>query len=199
MQRRNSIRSLALMFAMAAASACVTVNIYFPAPQVREAAEQIVEETWGDAAKDASVQPRSSLSPGRLLAMASSLLVADAHAADPDVNVSTPAIRALKDAIKARSAQLRPYMNSGAVGIDRGGVLVARDLAGLDLAGKAAVRRLVEAENRDRTQLYREIAAANGYGSERVRDIQQIFAETWVAKAEPGWWVQDAGGTWRRR
>ena len=31
-------------------AACITVNIYFPAPEVRRAAEEIVEETWGDAA-----------------------------------------------------------------------------------------------------------------------------------------------------
>lgn len=29
-------------------AACVTVNVYFPAPEVRAAAEEIVEETWGD-------------------------------------------------------------------------------------------------------------------------------------------------------
>ena len=28
-------------------SACVTVNIYFPAAAVERAAEQIVKETWG--------------------------------------------------------------------------------------------------------------------------------------------------------
>ncbi len=31
-------------------SACITVNIYFPAPEVRLAAEQIVDETWGEQA-----------------------------------------------------------------------------------------------------------------------------------------------------
>ena len=29
-------------------SACVTVNIYFPAAAVERAADQIVKETWGD-------------------------------------------------------------------------------------------------------------------------------------------------------
>ena len=31
-------------------TACVTVNIYIPAPEVRRAAEEIVDETWGDTA-----------------------------------------------------------------------------------------------------------------------------------------------------
>jgi uncharacterized protein len=30
-------------------SACVTVNIYFPAAAVERAADQIVKETWGGA------------------------------------------------------------------------------------------------------------------------------------------------------
>ena len=33
-------------------SACVTVNIYFPAAAVERAAEQIVKETWGDPSKN---------------------------------------------------------------------------------------------------------------------------------------------------
>ena len=34
-------------------SACVTVNIYFPAAAVERAADQIVKETWGGPAKPA--------------------------------------------------------------------------------------------------------------------------------------------------
>ncbi|HYC53798.1 MAG TPA: YdbL family protein [Candidatus Binatia bacterium] len=179
---------------VAAAASCVTVNIYFPAPEVRQAAEQIVDETWGPH------QERRSQRGASILSLIASLLApASAQAATPDVNVSTPAIRAIKDSIKARAPQLKPHMASGAVGIAKDGMLATRDLGGLDLAGKATVRRLVEAENRDRAQLYKEIAAANGFGSERVRDIQGIFAETWAAKAEAGWWVQDAAGSWRQR
>ena len=34
-------------------SACVTVNIYFPAAAVERAADQIVKETWGGPAEPA--------------------------------------------------------------------------------------------------------------------------------------------------
>jgi hypothetical protein len=51
--RRRSGYPLALAAGLVApalfAMACVTVNIYFPAPEVREAAEKIVDETWGAA------------------------------------------------------------------------------------------------------------------------------------------------------
>jgi hypothetical protein len=41
-------------------SACVTVNIYFPAAAVERAADQIVKETWGGReTSDTVPQPRS--------------------------------------------------------------------------------------------------------------------------------------------
>lgn len=186
-------------FAMASlATACVTVNIYFPAPEVREAAERIVDETWGEAAAPAP-GPRSSLPRSVLVVAARLLSPAEAHAADVDVNVSTAAIRAIKDAMKQRATQLKPHLASGAVGVGKDGMLVVRDGGATDLATKATVRRLVDAENKDRDALYREIATANNYGAERVGDIRSIFAQTWKEKAEAGWWVQGADGAWKKK
>jgi len=180
------------------AMACVTVNIYFPAPEVREAAEKIVDETWGGAGPAPAPGSQSSLA-GRLLMAAASLVVpGDAHAADVDVNVSTAAIRSLKEGMRQRASELKPHLASGAVGIGASGQLVVRDEAAMDLASKAKVKRLVDAENKDREDLYKEIASANNYGSERVGDIRRIFSQTWKDKAEPGWWIQD-GGTWRQK
>jgi uncharacterized protein YdbL (DUF1318 family) len=76
---------------------------------------------------------------------------------------------------------------------------VERGGAATDLATKAKIRRLVDAENKDRESLYREIASANNYGAERVGDIRAIFAQTWKEKAEPGWWIQAADGGWRQK
>lgn len=202
LSRRHRSRARLLLPGLlsAALSACVTVNIYFPAPEVREAAEQIVEETWGSPAPaPAAPGPQSRMLRGLLLAAATLLSPAEAHAADVDVNVSTASIRALKESMRQRAAQLKPHLASGHVGIGRDGMLVERDASGADLATKAKVRRLVDAENRDREALYREIAAANNYGSERVDDIRRIFAQTWKDKAEPGWWIQDASGAWKRK
>jgi uncharacterized protein YdbL (DUF1318 family) len=78
-------------------------------------------------------------------------------------------------------------------------MLVGREAAGLDLAAKASVRRLVDAENKDRESLYREIASANHFGAERVADIRAIFAQTWKDKAEAGWWIQSADGSWKQK
>ncbi|MFN2425056.1 MAG: DUF1318 domain-containing protein [Candidatus Binatia bacterium] len=180
------------------AMACVTVNIYFPAPEVREAAEQIVDETWGGPAA-AVPGPQSGVAGRVLLAVVGSLLPAEAHAADVDVNVSTAGIRALKEGMKQRSGELKPFLASGGVGIGKDGLLVQRDAGAMDLATKARVRRLVDAENKDREALYREIASANKYGAERVADIRSIFAQTWKDKAERGWFVQGSDGSWKKK
>jgi uncharacterized protein YdbL (DUF1318 family) len=145
--------------------------------------------------------------PGKQSAIAQRILVAalgvisvgEAAAAEVDVNVSTASIRALKDGMRQRAAELKPYLAGGGVGIGNNGALVVREVAGMDLAAKAKVRRLADAENKDREALYREIAAANNYGAERVSDIRAIFAQAWTDKAEPGWWVQGADGAWRQK
>lgn len=196
----SRLRHAALLVPAFVAMACVTVNIYFPAPEVREAAERIVDETWGSTPANAPAPgPRSSLTARVLVAAMVAISPRDAAASDVDVNVSTAAIRALKDAMKQRAADLKPLLGSGSVGIGKDGMLVAREPAGLDLATRAKLRRLVDAENKDRQALYREIASANNFGAERVGDIRGIFAQTWKEKAEAGWWVQGADGAWKRK
>lgn len=180
--------------------ACVTVNIYFPAPEVREAAERIVDETWGgQPSGKAAPGPQSSVLARIVVAASAVLTPGEAVASDVDVNVSTAAIRALKDGMKQRAEELKPLLRSGSVGVGRDGLLLARDTGAPDLAARAKIRRLVEAENKDREALYREIASANNFGSARVADIRTIFAQTWKDKAEPGWWIQAADGSWRQK
>jgi uncharacterized protein YdbL (DUF1318 family) len=197
--RRGGAAFVAGLFAPAFFTmACVTVNIYFPAPEVREAAEKIVDETWGGATPPAPGK-QSSLAGRLLLAAACVVSPREAEAADVNVDVSTAAIRALKDGMKQRAAELKPQLASGSVGIGKDGLLVVRDAAALDLASKARVKRLVDAENKDREELYKEIASANNFGAERVADIRTIFAQTWKDKAEPGWWIQSAAGAWSQK
>jgi len=179
--------------------ACVTVNIYFPAAAVERAADQIVKETWGNPPEKAKKeQPQSRfVNPEAVRAMFN--LVNEAHAQEADINVSNPAIRALKDSIKNRSAAIKPYMDRGNVGISRDGLLTVRTTEGLNLKERAEAQQLVDAENRDREALYVEIAKANNIARESVPKIKAIFARSWIEQAQPGWWVQDAQGNWKKK
>ncbi|HEX5023474.1 MAG TPA: YdbL family protein [Candidatus Binatia bacterium] len=182
------------------ATACVTVNIYFPAAAVERAADQIVKETWGEASEPAKTpaQPQSSNSQTPMPRLSLGFM-GIAHAQEADINVSNPAIRALKDSIKQRSEAIKPYMDRGNVGIGQDGLLAIRSSDGLSLKERAEVKQLVDAENRDRESLYSEIAKANNIPSDNIPKIKSIFAKSWTEQARSGWLIQDAQGNWRKK
>ena len=198
----------ALLLGACVLAACVTINVYFPAAAAEKAADRIIEQVYGSgAAQKPAPAPdqRSSLGPAAgaervLLAAAGrvlDLLVPAAHAQQPDLNVSTPAIQQLVASMEARHATLAPHYASGAVGPTDDGVLEVRDQNSIPLAERNAVRKLVADENADRTALYAEIARANGNPA-WTADIRNTFARRWIDKAQPGWWVKD-GGSWTQK
>lgn len=188
------LRSL-LLLGIFAAAACVTINIYFPAEELRGAADKIVEEVWGERA---APQPSSPQPPAGERGSFQRLFgPASAYAAQ-DINVSTPEIRAVKDAMKQRSERLFPFLDSGHVGIGADGLLKVRSTDGLDLRSRGDVNRLVAEENADRQRLYREIARANGF-PERAQEVQAIFADSWRENASAGWHLEQTDGSWRSK
>jgi uncharacterized protein YdbL (DUF1318 family) len=195
-----------------AASACVTVNLYFPTAEVQQAADQIVEEvhqgkTRPPAAGSSLLDRLSVVAHLRSLAEQGPrdlfrwLGPAEARAQErkADIEVSTPAIRTLKERMKDRFPQLLPYYRRGVIGESNMGLLEIASTSGLSLADKAKVRRLVDAENKDRKDLYKEIARANDFPDEQVEVIQKLFANSWREKAEAGWMVQGDDGKWARK
>lgn len=113
-----------------------------------------------------------------------------------DLDVDSPVIGQLKASMSARFFQLRPYLDSGAVGLANDGSVALRDAGSVPLAQRQNVNRLVAAENEDRAALYREIARVNGNpGWEK--DIRATFAQRWSDRAQRGWWTQNATGSWQ--
>jgi uncharacterized protein YdbL (DUF1318 family) len=119
-------------------------------------------------------------------------------AAQANLEIDTPAINAIKNAMAARHAQLEPFLASGAVGLTRDGMVALRDANAVPLSERAAVSSLVAQDNQDRSALYREIARANGH-PEWEGDIRSTFAQRWIERARSGWWYQDAGGGWKKK
>ncbi|HEY6642087.1 YdbL family protein [Povalibacter sp.] len=186
-----------------ALSACVTINVYFPAAAAEKAADKIIEDVLGDAA--AKSDKRTSVSDGAskvLLAAAGGvldLLVPAANAqSQADLNIATPAVRQLTQSMEARFPQLKKYLDSGAVGFARDGLVEVRDQNLIPLPERNAVRKLVADENADRANLYREIASGNGH-PEWESDIRSTFALRWASKAAAGWYVQDSSGAWKQK
>lgn len=191
----SSMPPLAALAPLVLIAACVTVNVYFPAAKVEEAAKQIVEEVY----QEKGARPQTRLAPSPEAGGWTGWLgPREAHAEEAST-VSNAAIRALKDQIAQRHTQLVAHYAKGQVGIDREGFLQARDTSGLGLSEVAAVKRLVEADNAARRQLYAEVARALSLQPQQVTQVQEVFAREWRDKAQAGWWVQDDAGEWKKR
>lgn len=200
--------SLKVIAAMLLLSACVTINVYFPAAAAEKAADKIIEGVWGDSApskseksdKQSSIQAAPGLAERVLLAAATNVLdlIVPPARADADLNVSTPAVRQITSSMEARHAQLKKYYDSGAVGLTSDGLVEVRDQNAVPLPERNAVRKLVAEENADRANLYRELANANGH-PEWEADIRSTFAQRWIGKASAGWYVQDKDGNWKQK
>ena len=189
-------------------SACVTVNIYFPAAAAEKAADRIIDEVWKErepeeAAPESDGSQSSLTKPWRQRLAATAhrwldRIVPVAQAQQANLQISDPAIDAIKARMAGRHAAMKPYFDSGAVGLTRDALIAVRDLGSVPLASRIAMKKRVAAENADRNALYREIANANGQPSWE-KQIRETFAGRWVAKAAKGWWFQDEAGQWTQR
>jgi uncharacterized protein YdbL (DUF1318 family) len=189
--------SLSLILTLAVFS-CVTINIYFPAEELRGAADKIVNEVWGVPPKDGTDKtfpPPAQKSKGS--GYYQFLTPASAYAAQ-DINVSTPAIRSIKESIKQRAGQLIDLLSSGNVGLSHDGLLKTRNLDGLGLKEKGQLNQLVKAENQDRLRLYQEIANANNF-PDQAGEVQSIFADSWRDQAQKGWYLEGPDGIWAKK
>lgn len=198
--KRSMLSRVVIFLLIFGLGSCVTINIYFPAAAVEKAADKIVDEVWGGkevkpAAPEKGNKPQSFIN--HLFKFALTVMSpAEAFAQEADINVTTPAIRALKDSIKERAGALQSYLDKGNAGIASNGLLAVRSVEDAGLKDKALIKRLVDAENADRNNLYAEIAKANKFPPEKVKEIGEIFAKSWISQAKKGWWIQDAGGRW---
>ena len=113
-------------------------------------------------------------------------------ASDPNLDVDSPAIAAIKTSMTTRHAELLPHYVSGAVGLTQDGFIALKDATALPLKDRGGINNIVSAENADRIRLYKEIAAGNGH-PEWEGDIRQTFAGRWIEKAQAGWHYQNSG------
>ena len=196
-------------------SACVTINIYFPAAAAEEAARVIVrdvlkgdeqapaeeqkeEKKSGD--RQSRLEPEPPEQPGVVILVTGHLLewlVAPVEASQADININTPAISRLRKSMHDRQRKLAPWYRKGAIGFDESGLVVIRDLKVVPLKRRTRLKKLVADENRDRNALYREIARANGH-PEWEKDIRKTFARIWIEEAPKGYWYKK-GGSWKKK
>ena len=194
-------RWLGMPVAALALSACVTINVYFPAAEAKEAAKEFVEKVI-DQADKVEVKPAGEggmavrtprFDPLMLLGIGT----AQAQGA-PDITIKTPAIQAIQARMESRFAgTLRAGFDAGALGFTSDGLVTVRDASKIDLKDRVAMNAAVADDNRDRKAVYREVAVANGH-PEWEAQIRDVFARQWVDSAKAGWWYQSGGG-WKQK
>lgn len=200
---RIPMTALLLLFA----TACVTINVYFPAEAAEKAADRIILDVYGNVPAESAPkappasEPTSRLHPemtaGRLVTVVLDWLITPAHA-EADLSKSSPAIQQITARMEARIRDLAPFYASGAVGMTSDGRIAVRDQKLVPLPQRNAVKALVADENRDRDTLYAEMARANGH-PEWESEIRATFARRWVDNARSGWWYVDRGGAWKQK
>lgn len=175
-------------------TACVTINVYFPAAEAEDAAAKIVNDIIGE---DESTVPIDK-NPQGFNINPLSFLISSAHA-QVNINISSPAIVEITGRMKSRyESNLKTYLDKAVIGFSNQGFIEILDAKSLGLKDRLKVKKWVADENRDRKALYRELAVANGH-PDWEDSIQNVFVKTWKDQAHKGWKYQDSEGNWQSK
>jgi len=204
-KRSGKWKPMLFATAILALSACVTINVYFPAAEAQQAAEEFVGKVInGDKAATQEAKPADNPKP---MPQASrqpsfnlmSFFISDAVAQEVDITIRTPAIQAIQNRMSVRFAsELRQHFDGGALGFGNDGLVVVHDATKVPLKDRVGVTQQVAEDNRDRKAVYREIAVANGH-PEWEKQIRETFAVQWIRDAKAGWWYQSPTGAWKQK
>ena len=185
-------------------TACVTINIYFPAAAAEKAADEIIKDIQSITPQktEPKPKPKASLPDWQMIAFqwldnAINVVVSPAQAGEADLTIDSAEIRKLRATMEIRFAALQPFYAAGIIGIQADGLLAVRDAASVPLKDRNQVNKLVAGENADRQSLYQAIANANGH-PEWATQIKSTFAARWVSNAQSGWWYQSSG-SWKQK
>lgn len=213
--RRRLIGFPLVTVLLAAALACVTINMYFPEEAVADLSQQIesevreraaeIDEEHPAAVDEPAVQDNSETPDGdtapRSGLFDTLLGIQPAFAAEGVAapEVTNPAIRKIIDSRAARVGMLNSYKSKGVIGENNQALVELRDIDAVDLRSRAEVQRLVKDENADRERLFGEIAAAKNVDRSQLPRIRETYAKTLHANARPGDWIQTADGAWMQQ
>ena len=197
-KRPRSALRLGSALALVAALGCITVNVYFPEGAVQRAADEFVKDLYkstngqgpqGKGAPSPTPQPSSGLM---------SIFINEAYAAD-EINIHSPGAEAIKARMAPRVAELSSYKARGVIGEASNGTIVLKDAAGLALKDRAAVERLIQAENKDRADLYDEVQKVNNLNDRNQTRIRGHFSKAFKEHSPAGTWVEGESGGWSRK
>lgn len=211
MKKRIKLASIGLMLIIAAC-AVITVNVYFPEKDVKEAYKALEKELMTTDQKEGEQQPGTK--PEDKPKPESSIrfeLVATAYAQEAGlaekiaehVKKMPDVVNAYKE-MGARIADTDRLRDAGAVGEGSDGLLALREKT-----LSADDKKIVDMENDNRKTVIKGMAKAIirvNRVPENAENLNQVtpqateqFAGIRRDAAKKGWWIQDANGNWGRK
>jgi len=200
MKRKVNFIMVAMFFIVSCA--VITVNIYFPEKDVKEAYKNLEKELMKTDEKKPEGKPESSIR----FEFISSAYAQEAGLADRISEI----VKKMPDVVNAykemgtRIAGTDRLRDSGAVGEGNNGLLVVRErtLTPDD-------KKLVDMENENRKTVIKGMAKAIiriNRVPENEDNIKQVmpqaieqFAAIRRDSAKKGWWIQDTNGNWTKK
>ena len=157
MKRHTQKLFASTLFVIFFICACVTINIYFPAEKVESVAGKIVHDIRGEK-EEKETKPKGDKQSALAILIARILSPSTAYAQEV-IDVSNPTIRGLKEKMKTRYGAMKTYYQNGNLKEGNDGYIIIAKAEGLGLKKKRDVMALVDAENKDRRQLYQDAIA----------------------------------------
>ena len=192
----------ALLSALAALTACVTVNVVLPESAVQRAADDYVRELY--KAKERSKATTPAAEPSAKPTTSHFSLISEAFADEAGVfSLKSPKAHAILTKLAPQLHEIDSLKESGQIGEGNDGFLVVKD-AGAGLSGPKKINaqknatKVVDAANKLRKELYEE-GQASATGQVKLETIQKSVGHSFEEFSPKGTWIQDAKGAWSKK
>ncbi len=210
MRKKNFIM-IAVFFLVVVSCAVITVNIYFPEKDVKEAYKALEKELMAPGKVDKD-KPKEGESGGKPESSLRFEFVRSVYAQEAGLSEKiAEIIKRMPEVVNAyremgaRLSHMDRLRENGAVGEGNNGMLLIREerlLTGED-------KRLIAMENENRRTVINGMARAIiriNRVPENEENLKQVmpqaikqFADLRRDSAKKGWWIQDQYGNWSRK
>jgi len=197
---------LAGLFFVLVSCAVITVNIYFPEKDVKEAYKTLEKELMGPDTKKDETKPEGKPQSFLDFEIITPVYAQESGLADKlsDMMKKMPDVVNAYKEMGARIADIDRLRDGGTVGEGKDGLLVVRE--GTLSSGD---KKLIEQENQNRKTVMNGMAKAmlrTNREKENEATLKKVmpqaveyFASLRRDSAKKGWWIQDASGNWVKK
>lgn len=205
MEKKVKLIAVALFFIIVSC-AVITVNIYFPEKDVKEAYKTLEKELMDTDKKPDEKKPEGKPESSIKFELFASAYAQESGVADKiseTVKKMPDVVNAYKE-MGARITDIDRLRDSGVVGEGKDGLLVVRE-GTLNETDK----KIVDKENENRRTVMKGMAKAIiriNRVPENEANLNQVmpqaveqFASIRRDSAKKGWWVQDVNGNWTKK